>query len=491
MKKLVILLIVLGGLIGAAWFLNKPKSTGTSSSAELREFVFPEFTDPGFLNGVTKIVIKEGEQTTELVLQDGKFLMANRAGYPASLDRLNSLMRDLRDLKPRRLETIGASDLGLVGLVKPGSGVEGKAGLSVDWYGEGDKPIKSFVLGETIQTSGGSSGPMGGSERFLKIEGEGDTVWVISDIFSASAETSYWMNRDFFKVEKIRDIQVAHPNPAEGWHVNRENESLEFALASPVGQEFLDTEKASGLQFLLGNPTFNDILGKKADWEGKWNAPITATFNTFDGFTYVVTLALKPGQAPDAPLAEGAPPPEKKYLLSVSVNAKLPEKREPAKDEKPEDKARLDEEFANTLATLKEKLAKEKAYEGWVYEVNDWVINTILKKKSEIVSLPQVPEAPAPEAPAPEAPAPEAPAPEAPAPEAPAPEAPAPEAPAPEAPAPEAPAPEAPAPEAPAPEAPAPDAPAPDAPAPEAPAPEAPAPEAPAPDAPAPDAPQP
>jgi len=95
---------------------------------------------------------------------------------------------------------------------------------------------------------------------------------------------------------------------------------------------------------------------------------------TFKGFTYEVQLLEK--KEGDA---------EPKYFLTVQVSGNFPKERKPAADEKPEDKKRLDDEFAAAGKLLEAKLAKEKAVEGKVFEVSSYGVSDLLKKRSEVL----------------------------------------------------------------------------------------------------------
>jgi hypothetical protein len=65
------------------------------------------------------------------------------------------------------------------------------------------------------------------------------------------------------------------------------------------------------------------------------------------------------------------------------------------KDEKPEDKKKNDEAFAADKKRLEEKLANEKKSEGWVYEVTEYTVSSLLKKRAEILAAPPKADAPA------------------------------------------------------------------------------------------------
>ena len=50
-------------------------------------------------------------------------------------------------------------------------------------------------------------------------------------------------------------------------------------------------------------------------------------------------------------------------------------------DEKEEDKARLDKEFAVNLERLQKKLAQEKQVESWIYIVSTWTVENLLRNR--------------------------------------------------------------------------------------------------------------
>ena len=65
--------------------------------------------------------------------------------------------------------------------------------------------------------------------------------------------------------------------------------------------------------------------------------------------------------------------------------ADIPKERTPGKDEKPEDKAKLDKEFKDQQQKLEDKLAQEQAYEKWVYLVSSWTVDSLLKDRSQLL----------------------------------------------------------------------------------------------------------
>ena len=100
--------------------------------------------------------------------------------------------------------------------------------------------------------------------------------------------------------------------------------------------------------------------------------PLLATLETFDNFTYTVKLGKKTS--------------DDSYHVQVAVNASLVKERTPGKDEKPEDKEKLDKEFKEKAGKLEEKLKQEKALEKWTYLVSKWTIDPLLKERKDFLA---------------------------------------------------------------------------------------------------------
>jgi hypothetical protein len=69
----------------------------------------------------------------------------------------------------------------------------------------------------------------------------------------------------------------------------------------------------------------------------------------------------------------------------VAVTAQLPKERTPGKDEKPEDKAKLDKEFKEQQKTLEDKLKQEQGYGKWVFQVSNWTVDSLLKDRAQLL----------------------------------------------------------------------------------------------------------
>lgn len=378
MKKIVILLVLLAAIVGTAYFQSNKRNSRLNRSVmnvKLRELLFPEFD----INGIKKIRIKEDKSETTLVVQNDTWVVLDRAGYPVEKEKLQTALLSLKYEKIKGGRRIGKDSWGKVGVNSPGTT---GAGMLVELFDEKDALKYSFVLGGQVNSSGGAnndqmqmfSGPKG--NRFIRIQGE-DTIWEINDqLPDLVTKPDAWLAKGFFDVQRMKSVEVTAAKPADSWKASRADDKGDFALDGAGPGESLDAGKVS-LASLLSSPTFNDVLSKDKAAATMKDA-VKAKLVTFDGFTYNIQVVKQAGQG------DGD-----KYYLTMNVSADLPKERAPVKDEKPEDKKKNDEAFAEEKKKLEEKLANEKRFEGWVYEVTEYTVSSLLKKKAEILAAPK------------------------------------------------------------------------------------------------------
>lgn len=379
MKKILILLIILAVLIGAAAITKSNRTKQLSVAASREKLIDKLDTD-----AIRKIVFKDGDKTATIAAVGDTWAVAERSNYPAAYGKLSKAIQDLVDQKAGTRQPIGKSAWGEVKLLAPGEGDAAKTGFAVQFMGEGDKPLKTLVLGVNVESSkvGEAKSPFGGggNQRYARLTDDGDTVWVVGNQFyDLQAKPEDWIDKSFFTVEKIKSVDVVAPKAEESWKASRKAETdNEFTLEGGKADEGLDNIKA-GLSNLLSSPSFNDVLPKDKATADFMKDATKVTITTFDGFTYKIQW-VKKGEASN-----------EKYYMTVDTSADLPKERPAVKDEKPEDKKKADEEFAKKKTALEEHLAKDKKAAGWVYEVSSYTLGSLNKKKAELLKAPATP----------------------------------------------------------------------------------------------------
>ena len=373
MKKILILLILLGGLIGLA-VVSKNSKTQRLAVAATRD----KLLDKIDVAAIRKIRFKDGDKVTTLAAVGDQWTVAERSGYPAAFEKIRKTLIDLADQKAGKKQQVGKAAWGDIKLLAPGEGDAAKAGFLVEFLGEGDKLIKSMVLGTNIESSkvGTPASPFGGgsNERFVRVSDDGDTVWVVANqFFELQPKPEEWIDKSFIDVQKIKTIEVTSPKPEESWKASRKAESdTEFTLENAKPDESLDSIK-SALTSLLSSPTFNDVLPKDQATADFMKGATLVKISTFDGFNYSLKVLTKGEKGSE------------KYYLTADVTGELPKERPAVKDEKPEDKKKADEEFATKKKALEEHLEKDKKAAGWVYEVSSYSLGALIKKKGELL----------------------------------------------------------------------------------------------------------
>ncbi|MCB1210931.1 MAG: DUF4340 domain-containing protein [Verrucomicrobiales bacterium] len=378
MKRVVILLAVLVGLVGLS-LLMKSRRTKTLTAATMREFLLPDLAKPEVVNGIKKVHVKTKDAEATVEVAGDAWVVAERSGFRADGNRVARALDELRDMKIQGVQRLGKSAWGDVDVLAPGSDEKGTGTLVELINGKGDV-MHTFVIGGTVDSKGAQdSSPMfgGGSERrFVRLPSDNDSIWMVANGFvDLTGKPADWLDKSFFAVQKVKSVEVTAPKPEDSYKAARASQEGEtFQLAEAKAGEVYDEAKA-GFSSLLNGPSFEDVEPKdKAGELLKGATKIKVT--TFDGFTYDIQVA-KVGEGTGA-----------KHYMMVNVSADIAKERPPVKDEKPEDKKKADEAFAAQKKSLEDKLAAEKKVEGWIYQVGEFVANPLLKKRSEIVADP-------------------------------------------------------------------------------------------------------
>jgi hypothetical protein len=358
---LVLALLVLGGA-GLALFWQDIADY-RASGAKIGAKLLPNLK----VADVAQLQLRDAKTAVTLVRKENSWVVQERNGYPADFKAISDLIIKLVDLKVVQSETIGESLLPRVELVQPGKG-EG-AGTQIELKDAAGKPLANLVLGKKIlKKDPGNPLPNAvdgvPAGRYVRILDVKDRVVVVSDPLAiAEAQPGRWLDKDFFKADRIKTLAVATEGNGP-WKITRD---VEWGQWKFVGGGDLDASAAVGAVNALSNMTFNDVA-----LDAKLNASANVTAETFDNLIY----SLRIGKAQSAG----------DYLVNINVSGELPRERAPEKDEKAEEKARRDKEFAETRKRLEARVTREKGLAQWTYVVEAKQIEPLLKKREQMVA---------------------------------------------------------------------------------------------------------
>jgi hypothetical protein len=230
-RKQLIVLLVCGAVIGGLGFFvyNRQTASWNSGGSEMGKKVLPEFP----LNDVAHVIIKQPDAELNLVKSEDKWRVKERWNYPANFSEVSELLRKIWELKTVRVIKVGQSDLGRLELQTPAPGA--KSGTLLQFKDKAGKDIQSLVLGKKDMRESSSPSPFGdagGMPVGRYVLGAGNKVSLVGDPLSdVEAKPDRWLNKDFFKVEKLRSISVTSTNATNSWKLVRETEGGELKLA--------------------------------------------------------------------------------------------------------------------------------------------------------------------------------------------------------------------------------------------------------------------
>jgi hypothetical protein len=364
---LIAALVVLGGA-GLAVFW-RDTAEYRESGAKIGAKLLPDLK----VSDIAVIRLQDAKHEVTLVRKKNGWVVQERSDYPADFEAISNLMVKLIELKITQSEQVAAKLYPRLDLGEPGKG-EG-AGTVMEFKDAGGASLARIVLGKKVLKKDPMN-PLPGARdgvpagRYVLPPGAKNRVVAVSDpLTAADADPTKWLKKDFFKAERIQTLAVGPEGKAPEWKITRKKEWDEWRF--PNGGK-LNGSAAVAAVNKLDSMHFLDVV-PDPDRE-PLHKETTAVAQTFDKLTYRIQIAKR--KAGDD------------YLVRVTVSGTPPRKRVPEKGEKPEDKARHDKEFAETLKALGKRIEAEKALAKWGFVVASSEVEPVLKTRSEMTAKP-------------------------------------------------------------------------------------------------------
>ena len=376
---LILAVVVLGG-VGLA-MIWQDITAYRDSGAKIGAHLLPQMK----VGDVAKLRLQDANSEVTLAVKDKVWRVEQRGGYPADFSEISGLILKLLDAKVVQSEAVGASLHGRLDLLAPDksgkSGAKEGTGTLVELSDAAGKTLVSMVLGK-VSLKKDPMNPLPNAKdgvpagRHVLVAGKGDNVFVVGDpLEKAVAQPGAWLAKDFFKVDRIKTLQIAG-DTASSWKITRDEEWGQWKFVAGGGQ--LNPSAAVSANNALSALSFSDVI--LDDKTGTENV-ITVTAETFDNLTYIIKLA---------PHADGD------YVLRYSVAGEPPKTRKPELNgktaEKAEDAAKRDKEFAETRQRLAARVMLEQARSQWAYVVPGKQVGPLLLKREQMVVPTRPPE---------------------------------------------------------------------------------------------------
>ena len=314
---LVVLLAVLGG--GALLYQYQERTRRPDNVATLGRTLFKDLKAAQ----IAAIRIVEPKETLTVRRKDERWVIAERADFPADLARVREFVLKVIGLKVGQSEPLGEKDRARLNLDDPGKNRE-TAGTRVEFLDAGEKPLGAFLVGRKyFKREVENPDKAIADGRWVALPAEAGTAFLVGDpLTQATAKSAEWVDRTSFQVEKVKTLQVRYPE-GDGWRIERAADNADWRLDGAKPGEKLDTSRANAASYSLQLLEVADVAPKDAPDTGL-DKPTSIDATTLDGASYAIKVGKLSGDnyyvtftaADVKPEAKGA---EQAKLLSPHV----------------------------------------------------------------------------------------------------------------------------------------------------------------------------
>lgn len=352
---LVVLLIALGG--GALLVREQQSSRVSAGAGTLGQPLLKGLQ----ASLVASIVIRQPKETITIVKKDERWTIAERGGFPADVDKVRDFVVKAIALKVGQSEPIGEKDRARL-LLDAG-------GTAIEFLGDDGKPLARFTAGRKyFKVEPENPQRAIGDGRYVALPGDEKQVIVVADpLAQASTLSADWISKAGVVAEKVRVMEVRHPDGAptgSSWRIERSADNADWKLAGARGDEKLDVMKANMASYSLALIELADVAaaGAKPEDTGL-DKPLVVAATTLDGLSYTLHIGKQAGENHYATIAiTGEPKPEGKDAEErlKKISARLPREKALAGHTLLIPKVKLDDFLKKRADLLAKKEEKKK-----------------------------------------------------------------------------------------------------------------------------------
>ncbi len=354
---------------------------------------------------VARITIREPKASLTLEKKNERWVINERGGFPADLDKVTELVVKAIELKTGQVEGIGEKDRARMQLLAPaatgtpatpGAATTDGAATAVTFTGADGKTQAELWLGKKyFKTAPETDAAKAqGDGRFVMLPADPSRVIVVADpLKQATSNPVGWIAREGVVVENIKSIEVKSPDG--GYRIARaildtpwELDGAPAKAAKPAkpakaaapgkgpgpgdAPGSLDQSRANSASYALAKLDLEDVAAANAAAGFDTGSEIIAS--TFEGLEYRIKLGRLDGT---------------RYFAQVTVQGEVsrPAPSVPA-NEKPEDKDKREKAFAEQTKTLNARIAREKALGPFTLMISKAKFDEVLKPRAAMLQQP-------------------------------------------------------------------------------------------------------
>jgi len=238
---------------------------------------------------IARIEIGAGTEKITINRAGTGWSVAERAGYPANANRVQTLVIALADLVMMEPRTSRAERYAEIGVDDPGPNAKS---VSVSVSDASGKALASLIIGKSQTMLAGATG----LNTYVRKPGEAQS-WLGKGGFTLDHDPAQWLDKDLLVLVRER-VMAAMVVSADGstLSIARAKPTDEtFQIANiPAGREARTPTIAAPLANALGFLAAEDV--RRADTLDFNKAPVTSIWRTFDGLVLTVTTIEHEGK---------------------------------------------------------------------------------------------------------------------------------------------------------------------------------------------------
>jgi hypothetical protein len=278
---LLVLLAVLGG--GALLYQQQERARRPDNVGTLGRTLFKDLKAAD----IASIRIIEPKATLTVRRQDERWVIAERADFPADVARVREFVLKTIGLKVGQSEPLGDQDRARLNL--------DASGTRVEFMDSSQKALGSLIVGRKyFKREVENPDKAIADGRFVSLPGEAGTAYLVADpLTQASTKSADWIERASFQVEKVKTLEVRHPDGA-GYRIERAADNADWKLAAAKPGEKLDISRANAASYSLQMLELADVAPKDVADTGL-DKPIAIDATTLDGASYAIRVGKLQG----------------------------------------------------------------------------------------------------------------------------------------------------------------------------------------------------
>lgn len=366
-RKTILVLAAVTVVVALAAIFSKQDSSAIPGQGEP---LFPELMAQ--INDARQVSGVSSDGSFTIKRRDDGWVVKEKSDYPADADKVHRLLLGTAQLKriepktrkPELYAQLGVEDVD----------ADGSESLKFTLKNAGGDALADFILGTRRPATGNPNL----SEYFVRVPGNPQT-WLVEGKLPDDKNPINWVDREILELDskRVRAVRVTHAN-GDKIIVRRPGPSADdFELVGlPKGAQIKDVYAVNGIGNGLTNLSLDDVKPASAVRQDKKKAAMSVEITTFDGLR--VTMHTRKNGKENLAWFSAAFDPALVYEDTKVAKTETGSEAQDADEQTGLKAADAVKQEAETLNTQ---------WQGWVYVVPQYRVDSVAKKKSDLIKF--------------------------------------------------------------------------------------------------------